>query len=553
MFVRIAILFLCSLPLTLPGQPTTLLDSLEALKNMIKDVQVGKDNYQQELQINKSQPYRIDLIITEIDTKGREERMQFAVNLALIDPNLIHYEDGKDQIRVNLRSASGPVVKVYDNNELDGYDREAYILAFNIDNAREIERILESVIPLAKARWEKDNILPEEFHALSEWVQHRITSVRVDEDQWDQNWSTAEDVPTLVTLRVKDEKGDNYCYRWNLADIHAPSIEVDVKGKLVIIEMGISKRARFIQVEENGELDNYENSLALLFAEVDEAQAMGHALRKLVDLAEEEDASYRPAYEDPAAAMGALQKNLPGFSIDGEKYAQSITGGCLATYELTIDDNKGSETLKAIFDFADLYGPGVEIQVKGKSVSVMAPTVNSADYVYLSEKGEQQNYDDEVQFLVSDLPEAKLIQYQVKQLAEQCSDEIERQDFSWIQTQAEGIHNTMPAFRQQLDLMEDNACKWSFVQEEEKGKKTEVQRLEFNLYDLDAQRVSLDVKGKTVMVNTSTLRNEEIIKVYRNNEELTYTEDLSMLVNDVATGKILAESLKALISNCKED
>lgn len=547
-----SLVFFCSLsPMLLCGQQS-LTDSLGALQKMIKEVQVGTDNYQQELTIDQAYPYRMNLVITEVDKRGNTEELEFRINLALIDANLIRYEDGKDQIRVNLRSGKEPVIKVFEDGELKGYDNEAYLLAFNIDNAREIERILQATVPLAKAKWEEDSALPISFEELKSWVQDHVKPVTIEDDQWEQEWSDADDHPCRIHLATKNEKGDAIDYRWNLADIHPPSVSVDVKGKEVRVEMGMSKGARYVQVDENGERQNYESEVELIFDEVDEAQVMAHALRKLVTLAEEKNAAEQTTYSDANAVLQVLQDMMPDFRLGEDEIAQSLEGDCQATLKIDIQTSRGGEQQEYIFDFADLYSTNVEIEVKGQELRVAAKTANNTDYIYYAEDGEQKSYTDEVLIFAPDLPTAKQLQYLVQQLAEQCSDEINTEAFPWVARNLEAIGEVREDFTQSLSLQEENACKWVLIQREVKGNSTDEERYEFNLYDLDARRIELKIKGKEVTVEVPTLRNEEIIKNYSNNEELGYAEELVLHVSDVAAGKVLVESLRELIGGCEE-
>lgn len=537
-------------PALLSGQQLT--DSLNALHGMIKEVQIGTDNYQQKLTIDQEFPYRIKFVITEVDKKGKTENLEFQINLALIDANLIRYEDGKDQIRVNLRSGKEPVIKIFEDGELKGYDNEAYLLAFNIDNAREIERILQATVPLAKAKWEEDSALPTSFEELKSWVQDHVKSVTNGDDQWEQLWSDADTHPCRIHLETKNEKGDVIDYRWNLADIHPPSISVGVKGKEVRVEMGTSKKARYVQVDENGERQNYESEVELIFDEVDDAQVMAHALRKLVALSEEKNAAQQTTYNDTDAILKALQDMMPDFRLGENDISQSLEGDCQAALTIDIQSSKGGEQQEYVFDFADLHSTSVEIEVKGQELMVAAKTANNGDYIYYAEDGEQKSYTDKVLIATPDLPTAKKIQYLVEQLAEQCSDEITTEAFPWIAQRLEAIKGVRDDFTQELSLLEKDPCKWVLIQREVKGNSTDEERYEFNLYDLDARRVELNIKGKEVMVGVPTLRNEEIIKNYSNNEELGYAKELVLQVSDVATGKVLVESLRKLIEGCEE-
>lgn len=149
------LLFIILLPAALVAQ-SSLQDSLRVLQGLVGQVQIEKEVYEQQLKWGEKQPYRMEVAITSTDSKGWEERTRFAVNMAFLDPNLVNYEDGKDQIRVNFRTKPHPMIETYEDDELDGYEKEAYILALNVDNARALKRLLRNTIPLAQEAWQAD-------------------------------------------------------------------------------------------------------------------------------------------------------------------------------------------------------------------------------------------------------------------------------------------------------------------------------------------------------------------------------------------------------------
>ncbi|HKK80025.1 MAG TPA: hypothetical protein VJ933_10365 [Phaeodactylibacter sp.] len=548
---RVLAVALIVLPGLLAAQ-NPLRDSLNALSSLLQDVKVKKDEYFQELTFDQQAPYRLQLAITEIDRKGREERVRYDFNLGLMSPKRVRYEDGRNRLIVSVESAGGSAVKEYENGDFEGYDDNAYFLAANIDNAREIQRLLKTMIPLAKAQWEADNALPEDEEGLSAWMQGAVRDITVEGETWSQKWMPDAAYPNRITLEQVEDGEEVYRYSWNIADINPSSVDVDARGKMVTVEMRIKDRKDFVRVEEDGVLDDYESSVSLQFAEVDDAQLAANALRRLMKLAAELEDANPITYENRADARKAMAETLTNFKREEESITQRISGECQMTYELTVEEDGEEESYLYAFDFADINPRSVEIDVSRTELFVVAELKGGKDYVYTEENGEQENYEDEVSFAVEDIPKAKRVRQQIIKMAESCPDETAVQDLAWMQEALQSIDEEKEELSQSLSLLEGDQCKWVFTRFEEGRSDTEELRYEFNLYDIDERAVELDISGTTVTVEIQTVEDEEIIKLYTDDEEVEYEDELEFVLKDIAAGKAFMASLKSLIEACSE-
>lgn len=533
----------------------SLVDQLSAISDMVGPVQVGKNMFEQDLSFDEDAPYRLRLFVTEIDSKGREEQSEYQINLALLDKNLVRWSDGRDRIQVNLRTGREPIIKVFEDGELDGYEKEAAILAEDVDNAREMEELLKTVIPLAKEAWENDSALPETYDELKAWVAEQITDVAIDDDRYEQSWAAADEHPNRFrfTVTSSGRSATTEVFQWNMADIHPPSIALNIKGKEVLVEMGTAARARYIRVEEDGEVQNYQDDLVIHCAEVDEAQLLSYALREMVPLAKEAEKGFLPALETTEAALESFGNTLVDFRQNDEEFRPSLSGDCAATFTLVEDDGKQAVESTYIFNFADLQEQSAEINVRGKNVTVQINTNGKKNYIYEAEDGEQQNYTNTLNFPAPDIPTAKLMLHSLLSIAEQCPKEVATTDWDGIQEAIKEIETVTEGLYQSVELQEGDACKWTLTSQEESGRRSKEERYEFNLYDLDHERIGMVIKGKTVSIEVNTNRNDEIIKNYTDGEELGYEKEFAFQVKDIATAKTVIVTLQEMIKECAQD
>ncbi|MCB0707543.1 MAG: hypothetical protein KDC34_19645 [Saprospiraceae bacterium] len=540
------------LPLFATAQ-TDLGSGVEKLAGMIGEVQVGKDVFQQELTYSKEKPYLLEFTITQTDSKGRTSSETFSWNLSHIEPNLVKWEDGRDQIKVALSAGRKEYVKKLEDGELDGYDNEVLMLATDIDNARAMVALIKEMIPLAVSAWEADSAFPEEYNALKVWVSQQITSVSFGEDRYKQEWTFSADHPSRLSY-FSSKEGDKAVdteNQFNLADINPNEILVKVRGEQVLLELATSGNKRYVRVLENGAVGNYATDVTVLFDDIDEALELSQALKSLVKQAVETQKTYYPAVSSVEAAIAGVQESLVPFELAGTSYKPAMGSGCMAEFTLVTENERGSEEQKYIFNWADLDKGATEVKVKGKEIGLEVQIKGRADYIYLAEDGEQQNYTESLFFPVPDIPTVKQLQHYISGMVDACPIDVQKADWSWLKKEIQEGAVSGEGVTQSVDLLESNNCKW-VLEIKEEGKKSQEDRYEFNLYDINPKGVELQISGKKVLIELETVGKAEIIQKYTNAEELGYEDTLTFEVKDVATGKVMIASIMALIEGCKQ-
>jgi hypothetical protein len=360
LFATLFALALFSLPAS-----AQLTSQLEELQGMIYEVQVGKDNYQQQLDFDTQEPFRLHFTRTEIDKKGREEVTEYFWNLGHVEARQIRWEDGKDQIRVILDMGSKDYIKVVEDGEVDGFESDLSILALDIDNARAMVDLLKEIVPAAQEAWEATVNLPEGYQALRKFIAERVVDVQADDDGFDQSWTYEQDHPSRVSF-AQAETGDDERmeYRFNLADLNAKKVSVEVDDNWVLVEVATADKKDYIQVLENGVVDDYTDAVQLAFTEIDEALLVAEVLEKLIPFGQEAQANYFPQEGDLQTALAGLNANLQGFTIDETSYEPAIGDECRTEYTLQEDE----DAFQYIFDWADMDAKSVDINIKSEEV-----------------------------------------------------------------------------------------------------------------------------------------------------------------------------------------
>ncbi|SDK31259.1 hypothetical protein SAMN05421823_102421 [Catalinimonas alkaloidigena] len=533
-----------------------LLEPLATLQQQVKEVATDKNTYEQALSFSADKPYLLELTRKEIDKKGKESQQRYVFNLGLMDKNLVRRNTSQGLMRISARSGGQPVIKEYEDGELDGFTDELELYCTDVDNARAIEEALKAAIPLAEEAWKSTIAIPTELAPLRQWITDQVQNVEAGDATYKQALSPEEGHAArgVLTRQKSTSKGleDEERYEWNFGDLHEPSVTMKVSGKLISVKANIRQNKKFVRREEGGELKGFDDEISLYAADADQAQVLVQGLRDLIPLARAASEKLLIQPTSTAEGLTHLKNQIQSFKVGTTSYEQSFDGDAVATYIRTTTDEKKSEEEKFVFNFGDLNEKSVSIDVNKLTFTVSATTTNKQSFVGVFEDGERQNYTSSVAFYVPDLPTAKQLEHLLVYCIGNLRKDGQAQDLSWLSATLAGLDERALGMTQKLELREGDNCKMSFATREDDGKKVKENLYEFNVYDLDPDKVGLSVKSKTVSVVAPTKYNEKIIKNYENGDKVSYVSSLSITAPDIETGRTMVATLQKMIRDCKK-
>jgi hypothetical protein len=156
----------------------------------------------------------------------------------------------------------------------------------------------------------------------------------------------------------------------------------------------------------------------------------------------------------------------------------------------------------------------------------------------------------QVKFFVPDLNTAKQLQHVLSYVIKNAPKEVAPKDYTWLKTTLAGFDERKLEIAQMLETREGEQCKISYTTRKETSKKTDEHLYEFNLYDIDPNKMTLNVKGKTVEVALITNYGENIIKDYENGGKINYSKQISLVVPSIETGKAVMATFQKMVKEC---
>lgn len=542
------------LPGYVSGQDGDLVRHLEELKKQLGEVKAEKKTYRQEISYKPEQPYRLDVLTEETDSKGKTVKRRAVLNLGAMDKNLVRRENSRDLMWISARSGGLPAIKTYQDEVLGDYSGVLELYCKDADHARAVEESLKAAIPLADAAWRKSISLPAGLPDLRNWLVAHVNNVDAGDVTLKQKLVLDDKHPaqTWLTLEEYDKKGLKKAERlgWDLGDLHEPSVRAQVRRKQVVVEAEIRQKQEFVSVEQDGKIKDLARTVVIATEDVDQAQLLVLALQNAIPLARTASENLLPKAASQPDGLQKFSQQIKNFTVNQENHEQSLTAAQVATYIHRTTKDKSVTEEQYVFNFADLSEPSVTIEPSRLVYWVEATTAGKQPLIEVRKNGEQQNYTQKIAFQAPDLATAKQMQHLLRYIIKSSSNQEVPRDLEWLRTSLAGFDERQVGLRQKLETREGGSCKIALTTRKESSKKVDEYLYEFNLNDIDPDKVALKVKGKTVEVAIPTRFGEELIKEYANSDKIKYARETTLVVPGIATGKTMVATLQKLVREC---
>jgi len=263
---------------------TTIPDYLNFINQKINKVTAGEKSVEQSL---KKSDQKVPLVTLTVKDEAGSALTDYDFNLADINESKVNFETVRNYIEINLSVSGGKkFIRVTENGSLKNYDDEIELNAGTIEEARTLVEAFKKVVAMAKEEFNQqlsqfDNMSESD---LSQALFQNIKDVLVDDDSYLQKLTSDEQNACILIFDQKDvSKEKNYSYKFNLIDISAPSIKYETKGDEVLVEMETKNKKDLIEFSEDGTVKNFEKSLAIRSADLENARMTALILKKLAE------------------------------------------------------------------------------------------------------------------------------------------------------------------------------------------------------------------------------------------------------------------------------
>ncbi len=393
-------------------------DRLDWLKEHIGNVDLIKKQISQELTENTDYPGAV-ILHKNIASGKKEKDINYSFNLAYLNPKQIDFYVSGDAFGLKIATKHGEkLIKVTENNEQKAYTNKFNIATKNVEEARDMQKVLTDIIPLAKQKLEaalpKITNLQKGYDILNGLIE----KVTVNDQEYAQNMS-GDCVVNFEQTINGSKKSYNDVYEFNLVDLNKNQIKPKTKAKVIVVELKTKSKQNYIKYTRDGEVKNYKSGIQIYVPGAEQAVIIQKVLQDMTGICQ---AKFDPKKQKSLnfnAASQLLQDNLKNFNLGDTSYEQTVEfleDNTSLKYQNVITGKKSSKELLYEVNLSDLNPKSVKIKVSGKKINVEIDTNHMEKLVKYYKDGKIQSYQNKIQFPAPDIETARKIKRALQNL-----------------------------------------------------------------------------------------------------------------------------------------
>lgn len=393
-------------------------DRFDWLKEHIGNVDLIKKQISQELSENTDYPGAI-VLHKNIASGKKEKDINFSFNLAYLNPKQIDFYVSGDAFGLKIATKHGEkLIKVTENNEQKSYTNKFNIATKNVEEARDMQKVLTDIIPLAKQKLEAALPKVSNLQKGYDILNGLIEKVTVNDQEYSQNM-TGDCVVNFEQTINGSKKSYNDVYEFNLVDLNKNQIKPKTKGKVIVIELKTKSNQKYIKYTRDNEVKNYKSGIQIYVPGAEQAVIVQKVLQEMTGICQ---AKFDPKKQKPLnfnAASQLLQDNLKNFNLGDTSFEQTVEfldDNKSIKYQNVITGKKSSKELLYEVNLSDLNPKSVKIKVSGKKINVEISTNHMEKLVKYYKDGKIQSYQNKIQFPAPDIETARKIKRALQNL-----------------------------------------------------------------------------------------------------------------------------------------
>lgn len=512
------------------------------LKSYIKDIKLEKESVGQKLEIEPDMPTEMTLTLTNTNAKGQSSQDSYKFNLAFFDLNQIKRDAEKKQLAINLKSTDNlKAIGVIKNGKPDKYTNELVLLCDNADDARDLEKALKELIPMAKKHWENSLKIPNTFNELMAFLQNNIKNYKAFGIETSQNSlqnNAFKDRIKIDGTKAENKKSITFSSDFSIGDLAENTLKVAINGTEVAIIASCADKSKYVELTENKKIE-FDSEVKILMGSPSEAKKMVLIFQKLIPLARKELQNRLPKITN--GSFDGL-KQITSFSKNQVTYEQEIANECVCNYKNNKTEKGKTKPFLYNFNYSDITD--FKLIIDKDLAKIKAKTFENLEFVANTENGKRK-FEKEIEFTFEDLEKARYFLAYLPSLSAKCKENLKPETFDWLVNKLKnaGVTN----INQNLSIQEGgNRAKWRFAVAENGSKKSTETVYEFNCFDLDMSKLDFTTKDQNLILKIPTKKKEKLIKQTIDGKP-TFTAETQFLLTNAEDAKKINVTIKEIV------
>lgn len=243
-------------------------EAIKYLTTYVQNIDYGDELIQQSIEGDCLMQF------TQVDEDTKStKRTTVSFNLIDVNGNLIDFDVASGKMFVEFATKESlDLLKMYKNDEFDGYDDSFRIYAENVEVARRIKSALVDVIKIC----ERDYVDPFAKMTIDQkigWLTENMKEVRVGDKTITQTFEQIDQEETekikLNKLEVDAKGSKEEIFEFNFSDINPKSIQYKIGSKTLAISFETKYKEDIIKYYKDGEIENYQDGFELSMTDIE--------------------------------------------------------------------------------------------------------------------------------------------------------------------------------------------------------------------------------------------------------------------------------------------
>jgi hypothetical protein len=542
--MKLIYLFLSLIIISTDTNLTTTLDEVNAL---LSDIETDKELILQSIEYDEDKPFQVRLNRTTEKIKdGKQKVENYDLNLALINRKNVEIKSSKNKMSIKMVTDGGKFIQKIEDEEPKGPVNTLEILCQDIDAARSLKELLEKAIDLAREEWESSINLPGTITELKSWMSGYIADVSDGDKSHLQTMSNHPDFEDYLILNIRPAgHEDNMTYTFSLGDIEEKSMKVNPTGEVVKLDMKTTSNKKYIVADHAEKGRSFDNNLSLLFSDATKAIEFTKGVEMAIGIANTIKDNRVESYESCSMCKEGLSEAISTYG--DEKWKTQMDASC--SPELTYMKVEKDEVESYRFNWADMDSRSIKMDYNTSELKLTVGVADKAKYVTKLVNGEIKGYQNDIELLFNDLESFRKAKAQVSDAIDNCELDLSSASINWID---ELFSSASPIneMNQTISMEDGDECSLIFTSSKEDSDKSFT--YEYNLYDLDAKRVKMNISGSKLQLELVTKNNEKIITRTNQDGKLEYVNKMVMDFDNITNLRTAGMTLEDLIKGCIE-
>lgn len=541
----------------------------DKLTQYITDVTLKDVLYKQTFQ-GKNGSCIVSIKILNSDKQDEEE---YEFNLSDLNEYKIDLKASKQSLKVECETkGSKNVIRVYENGKVKKYTDSFEFYANDVETGKLIVAELKEQVKLCSdAQNDLSSILGNspDLNSAIEYLKANVKTVEVNGISKEQTFNVDNDYSALCTIDITDKtENENIKYSFNAADINLSSIDFETKNEFVFVTAQTKGKTKLIEVFENGEKENYTNSIDFFVEDIEESRKLKNALEFYVKESEKVKSEELKQLENLKSLNDFndfFQNKLKNVSINDVSYSQSFSYDKSSPYLgnfMVVNENKG-ETETSIVNLIDINSNSMNFNTSGTGVKIEMETNGKSNLAKYSINGEPGKYTNKILLWSSGIEDARILVETLKNMVVQASEiykpnfiegvdnPTKEQCLSFLNQSFTEVIEGTDAYNVELKEDADNSCKLTYKEHDVTKDKT-FEYL-FDMNDVNVHKISFNARGEEALVNLETKGEKKYIEIFEQGTSKGYNNKIDLKVQDIEKARLITEALKKLSYHCAGD